>query len=251
MEIIRKCCLEGARSAEGTAVVIDVFRAFTCAPLFFHFGAGRLILEPDPEKARALKHENPGWVLVGEVNEVPLKDADMGNSPTHIIEKGEAFFRGRTVVHRTTAGVTGVEAASDTADEVILGSFVMARAIAQYILRKNPLKLTLVAMGNRAKRPAPEDEACADYLSHLLMGTPFDWVRTLRKVVSQESAQKFLQGKKVYLPREDPLFCLQRDVFDWVLAARKTDRFLEAKAVQRADRPESLHNCPAHDKFTP
>jgi 2-phosphosulfolactate phosphatase len=233
MEIIRKCCLDGARSAEGTAVIIDVFRAFTCAPLFFHFGASRLILEPDPEKARAWKHENPGWVLVGEVNEVPLKDADIGNSPAHIMQKGEAFFRGRTVVHRTTAGVTGVEAASDTADEVILGSFVTARAIARYILRRNPPKVTLVAMGNRAQWPAPEDEACADYLEHLLVGASFDWVRTLRTVMFQVSAQKFLRGEKVYLPREDPLVCLQRDVFDWVLAAARTNRVLEAKPVNR------------------
>jgi len=231
MEIIRKSCLDGARSAEGTVVVIDVFRAFTCAPLFFHFGAARLIMEPDSERARTLKHENPEWVLVGEVNEVPLKDADMGNSPTHIIQKGETFFRGRTVVHRTTAGVTGVEAAAGTADEVILGSFTMARAISEYVLGKNPAKVTLVAMGNRARWPAPEDEACADYLEYLLVGTPFDWVRTLRKVTFQETAQKFLEGKKGYLPREDPLFCLQRDVFDWVLTAGKTNGFLEAKTV--------------------
>ncbi len=249
MEVIRKCCLDGARAAEGTVVIIDVFRAFTCAPLFFHFGAGRLILEPDPDKAGALKHENPEWVLVGEVNEVPLKDADMGNSPTHIIQKGEAFFRGRTVIHRTTAGVTGIDAASDRADEVILGSFVMARAISRYILERKPEKVTLVPMGHRGQKASPEDEACADYLEHLLTGGPFDWVQSLRTVTFHESAQKFLQGKKGYLPREDPLFCLQRDVFDGVLVAGKADRFLEAKVVHMADRTEDLHNAPARDRF--
>ncbi|RLJ03648.1 MAG: hypothetical protein DRP14_04795, partial [Candidatus Aenigmatarchaeota archaeon] len=73
MKIIRKSCAEGAREAEGLAVVIDVFRAFTCEPLFFHFGAKRVVLEADPDKALELKRENPEFILAGEVNEVPLE----------------------------------------------------------------------------------------------------------------------------------------------------------------------------------
>ena len=55
MKIIRTSCARGAREARGTAVVIDVFRAFSCEPLFFHFGAGGVILEADPAKALAAK----------------------------------------------------------------------------------------------------------------------------------------------------------------------------------------------------
>jgi len=39
MKIIRESLLEGAKRAQGTAIIIDVFRAFTVTPLFFHFGA--------------------------------------------------------------------------------------------------------------------------------------------------------------------------------------------------------------------
>lgn len=232
MQIVRKSCGNGARNARGSVVVIDVFRAFTCAPLFFYFGAGRVILEADPDRARRMKHEHPEWILVGEIDGVPLEDADLGNSPTHIIQEGRNFFRGRTVVHRTTSGVTGVVAASKTADEVILGSFAMAKAISRYILKKKPHTVTLVAMGDRAEIPAPEDEACADYLEHLLSGKSFDAVRVLQEVVFQETAQKFVQGTKAYLPREDPIFCLQRDLFDFVLAAERVAGVLEVTQVQ-------------------
>ena len=205
------------------AVVIDVFRAFSCEPLFFHFGAAKVILEADPSRASALKRKHPDLVLVGEVNEVPIEGADLGNSPSEIILKGEHLFRNKTIIHRTTAGVTGALAALDRADEVILASFMTAKAVATYIKEKNPPLVTLVAMGDRAEQKAPEDEACADYLEHLLTGRPYDPVSTLKGIVFQPTAQKFIAGSKPYLPREDPLFCLQRDLFDFVLLARRKE----------------------------
>ena len=221
MKVIRKSCAEGAQEAEGLTVIIDVFRAFSCAPLFFHFSAGRVIMEADPEKALGLKRENPNFILVGEVDEVPIEGGELGNSPSHIILKGEPFFKDKTVIHRTTAGVTGVASALVKSDQVILGSFVMAKAIAGYIKSKRPDQVTLVAMGERALKKAPEDEACADYLESLLTGRDYDPIKAFKEIVFHSSAQKFIQGTKDYLPREDPIFCLQRDLFDFVLLARK------------------------------
>ncbi len=234
MKIIRKSLARGAEEARGLAVVIDVFRAFSCQPLFFHLGAQRVIPIPEPERARKIKEQNPEFILVGEVNEAPLEGADMGNSPSQAILKGEGFFKGRTVVHRTTAGVTGAVAAAKNADQVVLGSFVTARAIARYIKDYAPREVTLVAMGDRAREKCPEDEACADYLEHLLSGGPYDPVRAFKEVVFQRTAQKFIQGRKTYLPREDPLFCLQRDVFDFVLVLDQTGEELQ---VLRMDMP--------------
>jgi 2-phosphosulfolactate phosphatase len=228
MKIIRKHCAEGAREALGLTVIIDVFRAFTCEPLFFHFHAREVLLEADPEKATAMKKARPDLVLVGELNEVPIEGADLGNSPTEIVRLGEDYFRGKTVVHRTTAGVTGVAAALDQADEVILGSFVMAAAVCRHIKAGNPPLVTLVAMGDRARNKAPEDEACADYLEHLLSGRPYDPVGAIKEVLFQPTAQKFIKGDKPYLPREDPVFCLQRDLFDFVLIAEKSDNQIRA-----------------------
>jgi len=235
MKVLRKSCAQGAKEAEGLAVIVDVFRAFSCAPLFFHFGAGRVIMEADPERAIALKRDNPGFVLVGEVNEVPIEGADLGNSPSRIIQKGAPYFRERTVIHRTTAGITGATAAFKKAEEVVLGSFVTARATTAYIQEKRPERVTLVAMGDRAERPAPEDEACADYLEHLLTGKPYDPVQTFLDVVFQPTAQKFIAGEREYLPREDPIFCLQRDLFDLVLTVSPVGGRLEVSAHRCAE----------------
>jgi 2-phosphosulfolactate phosphatase len=221
MEILRTCCAQGAKEASGVAVIIDVFRAFSCEPLLFHFGARKIILESDPTKATALKRTYPEYLLVGEVNEVPIEGADLGNSPSEIVLKGETYFKDKIVVHRTTAGVTGATAALAKAQEVLLTSFLTARAVAGYIMKKNPLRVTLVAMGERASKPAPEDEACADYLEHLLTGKAYDPVQTLKNILFQPTAQKFIRGTKAYLPREDPVFCLQRNLFDFVLTVRR------------------------------
>jgi 2-phosphosulfolactate phosphatase len=231
LKIVRKSCAQGAREAYGVAVIIDVFRAFSCEPLFFHFGVGKVILEADPQKAMLTKKEHPEFILVGESNEVPLENADLGNSPSEIVLKGEEWFKGKTVVHSTTAGVTGAATALETAEEVILASFLTAKAVAGYILGKKPDLVTLVAMGERGLREAPEDEACADYLEHLLTGKRYDAVRSLQRVVFHPSAQKFLLRTQDYLPREDPIFCLQRDLFDFVLVVKSEGGRLE---VQRA-----------------
>jgi 2-phosphosulfolactate phosphatase len=227
MEIIRKSCARGAEEAEGLTIIIDVFRAFSCAPLFFHFGAKRVILNADPEKALGLKRKNPQFILVGEINEVPIEGADLGNSPSQIIKKGKSYFKDKTVIHRTTAGVTGVSSAYDKADEIILGSFVMAKAVAAYIKKKNPDRVTLVAMGERAQRKSPEDETCADYLEYLLAGRPYDPAKAFKDIVFQQTAQKFIQGTKKHLPKEDPVFCLQRDLFHFVLTVKKLGDQLE------------------------
>jgi 2-phosphosulfolactate phosphatase len=221
MKIERKSLAEGAKEARGLVVIIDVFRAFSCAPLFFHFGVKKVILEADPAQAIRLKGQNPEFILVGEANEVPIEGADLGNSPSEVVLKGQAYFKDKVVVHRTTSGVTGAKAALEKADEVLLGSFPMAMAIAKYIKRAKPDLVTLVAMGDRATKKAPEDEACADYLEHLLVGKTYDPVNTLKEVLFQPTAQKFILGKKDYLPREDPIFCLQRDLFDFVLGVKK------------------------------
>jgi len=231
MKLERKSLAEGAREARGLVVVIDVFRAFSCAPLFFHFGVKKVILEADPAKAIRLKDQHPEFILVGEVNEVPIEGADLGNSPSEIALKGQAYFKDKIVVHRTTAGVTGASAALEKADEVLLGSFLMARATAKYIKRTKPDLVTLVAMGDRAKRKAPEDEACADYLEHLLVGKTYDPINTLKQVLFQPTAQKFILGKKEYLPREDPIFCLQRDLFDFVLGVKREDDFMVVSKI--------------------
>lgn len=236
MKVIRRSCIQGAREAAGISVVIDVFRAFTCEPLFFHFGAKKLILEPEPLKAVRRKREHPEFILAGEVDEIPIEGGDLGNSPAEIILKGRDFFQGRVVIHRTTAGVPGAISALERADEVLLGGFTTAKAAAAYIRYRNPEIVTLVGMGSRGQVKSPEDEACADYLEHLLTGSRYDAVRALGEILFHPCAQKFLTGEKAYLPREDPALCLQLDIFDFALVARKQKGQFIAVPISSPDR---------------
>ncbi len=228
MKIIRLSLSEGAHAARGTAVIIDVFRAFTCEPLMYHYGAGKVCLEGGIDRCLKMRGDA---ILVGEHNEVPIDGFDLTNSPRMIMERGRAFFEGRTVIHRTTSGVTGALAAMEHADEVLLASYANARATAAYITRKNPATVSIVGMGIRSMANAPEDDFCGDYIEHLLSGRPYDHIEAVRTILAHETAQKFIRGDKEYLPREDPAICLQRDLFSFALRAERGGDFVEARKL--------------------
>jgi 2-phosphosulfolactate phosphatase len=234
MKVVRKSLIQGAKRAQGVAVIIDVFRAFTVTPLFFHYGAQGVIFVGKPEEAFSLQQGQPDLVLAGEVEERLIPGFDLGNSPSELIQKPDGFLDGRTVVQRTSAGVIGVLSALDSAETVILGSYVMARAISRYILSQDPLPkiVTIVAMGSRGVTRAPEDEGCADYIEHLITGSPYDHIQSLKNIAFYETAQKFIRGDREYLPREDPLICLQRNLFDFVLKAARENGVV---SIRRGD----------------
>ena len=237
MRIIRESLFEGAKKAQGVTIVIDVFRAFTSTPLFFHFGARKVLFVHNPDEAFSLKSRNGDMLLAGEFDDRLIPGFDLGNSPSEIASKPPEFFRGKVVVQRTTAGVIGVLSALDSAKIVILGSYVMAGAISRYTLSQDPLPevVTIVATGNYGIAKTPEDEGCADYLEHLLVGSRYDHLEAVKGIVFNESAQKFIRGDKDYFPREDPLFCLQRDLFDFVLVANKEKGLVTVTKKKCAD----------------
>ena len=234
--ILRKSLLVGARQAEGVAIVIDVLRAFTCAALMMHLGVEKIILLAEPDAVLDFKRKK-GYLAVGEVDGIKVPGFDLGNSPASILAAGQGLFVGRTVAQRTSAGVTGAVAAARRSEAVILGSYVTAGAIARYIqkLEPQPYVVSLVAMGSAGTEITPDDEACADYIEHLLIGRPYDYVAALQRVVEHECTQKFLRADQPHYPPEDPLYCLQRDLFDFVLVATLEDGQLVAR---RLDVPE-------------
>jgi 2-phosphosulfolactate phosphatase len=231
MEIRRLSMAEGARAAEGLGVVIDVFRAFTCEPLMFHCGARRIILEGDPKRCLAWRRTEPDAVLVGEIDERPIEGFDLTNSPSLILARGRALFAGRSVVHRTTSGVTGALTALERCDEVLLASFLIAGATADYIRQRQPDVVSIVAMGVRSQARAPEDEACGDCIESLLGGRAYDHVAALTAILADETAQRFLRNDRDYLPPADPALCLQRDLFDFALRAERHGDHVKAVQV--------------------
>jgi 2-phosphosulfolactate phosphatase len=90
MRVTCDSLLAGAKAARGTAVVVDVFRAFTCTPLLFYKGIERSILVATPEEALALKQRNGDLLLSGEVTGFPIEGFGLENSPSQILKKDPA-----------------------------------------------------------------------------------------------------------------------------------------------------------------
>lgn len=223
MEVTHTRLLEGAQTARGVAVIIDVFRAFTCAPLLFSFGIQKSILVSTPQEAFVLKEKNRELVLIGEVGGIPIDGFDLGNSPSEILKKGTAFFDGKTVVQRTSSGVQGVLTALDVADEVLPASYALAKSTARYILSKQPPRVSLVSMGVALKDIAPEDEWCGRYIAHLLGVNDYNHNEALKEILYNQTTQKFFDPAKPHFPPEDPIMCLQLDSHDFALRATRDD----------------------------
>ncbi|MCP5426154.1 MAG: 2-phosphosulfolactate phosphatase [Gammaproteobacteria bacterium] len=229
MHIQRLSLREGAEAARGTTVIIDVYRAFTCEPLMYYLGASQVLLESHIDRCLTFRGQH---LLVGEENELPIEGFDLTNSPSLILAKGRDFFAGRTVLHRTTSGVTGTLIAHTHSDEVLLASFANAAATAYYIRQRHPELVSIVAMGTRSEKPSPEDEWCGAYIESLLCGKPYDHIEAMQEILTNETAQKFLRGDKPYLPREDAALCIQRDLFDFALRAEPHNGLLLARKVK-------------------
>jgi 2-phosphosulfolactate phosphatase len=232
MRVERKSLLAGAQEAQGIAIVIDVLRAFSCSALMFYYGVRDLALVRTPEEALAFRERDPDYLVAGEVKGVRVEGFDIGNSPADIVSKGESFFRGRRVAVRSSAGTQGVLAAAAHADQVILGSFMTASAIARYIkdvslndalVHGHDTVVSIVAMGFEGVRPSVEDERCGDYLEHLLTGAPYDHLNAMWECLNDPEIAASLRGEHHYRPKEDIALALQRDLFDFVTVGRLED----------------------------
>ena len=232
MEVTHSRLLEGAQAARGLAVIIDVFRAFTCAPLLFSLGIQKSILVSTPEEAFDLREKNSKLVLIGEVGGIPIEGFDLGNSPSEILKKGAAFFDGKTVVQRTSSGVQGVLTALDVADEVLPASYALAKSTARYILLRKPSRVSIVSMGWALKQIAPEDEWCGRYIAHLLGVNDYNHNEALEEILYNQTTQKFFDPDKKHFPPEDPILCLQLNAHNFVL---KADRDADGVVIKKID----------------
>lgn len=221
MHVVISRLQKGAWEARGAAVIVDVYRAFSCTVLFFSLGAESVILMGSPEQAFAYRQKHPTTLLAGELDGIPIAGFDLPNSPSWILKQPSGYFKGRRVVQRTSSGVQGALLALERAERVFLASYLNARATAQAVRALSPETVHIVAMGRQMKEPSPEDEWCAWYLKHLLGEGEYNHLEALREILWSPETQKFLKGDKSYYPAEDPLLCLQLDLSGLALVAAK------------------------------
>jgi len=214
--------VEGARGATGHAVIVDVFRAFTTAAFCVAAGAREIVLVADHERALAMKREDPGLFLTGEIGGRPIPGFDAGNSPSEI---DGLDLSGRRVVQRSSSGTQGVVAAT-RAQAILLGSFVTAAATARYLL-DHAKEVTFVAMGDGGTEPNQEDPVCAAYLSSLLGGAPLD-VRAAIAALPQWRNERWPD----WFPRRDAELAVEIDRFDFALPVTREHGLLIARPAR-------------------
>ncbi len=224
MHIRRVSLLDGARTARGLAVVLDIFRATTHIAVLLARGAEAVLPVETVPEAHAWKRMHPDWLLAGERGGLPPEGFDFGNSP---YAASRADVAGRTVILTTSAGTRGVLAAAASAETVLAGAFVNASAVLHAIRQRTPEEVTLIAIGVRGEIPAPEDEAAASWYVAELTGESLDRDRLLASLGEHPEGRKFLDpASPVYAP-EDFHLSLRVDAVDVVPVLRE-DRFVRA-----------------------
>ena len=219
MEIKILHMVEGAKKATGTTVVIDVFRAFSVEAYCLFMGAEKIIPVGDVKLAYELKEKNPDYILVGERHGKILPGFDCGNSPSEIVKLD---LKGKTVIHTTSAGTQGIVNA-DGADEIIGGSLLCAKAIANYIKETDKKDISLVCMGLEAVSQTEEDNLCANYIKSLLLECETDLQSEIENLKTTSGAKFFDKAQNDVFPEADFHMCVECDKFDFIVKLEKSE----------------------------
>lgn len=219
MEIRMGSLLLGAQEARGTAIIIDVFRAFTTAAVAFSRGAEKIVLVAEVDEALALRDQGVGEMCIGEVGGKRPDGFDLGNSP---FEMSTADVEGKVLVQSTRAGTVGVAAARN-ADRIYAGSLVIAEATTKAVAAHSPGLTSIVAMGAEGKVRADEDEQCALYMRNLLQGRSPDpdGVRSL--VLAGAESQKYGDPERPHFHAMDREIALRIDSFPFAIRVARED----------------------------
>ena len=206
--------IDGAKQAEGLTVIIDVFRAFSLECYLYDMGVKEIRPVKTIDEAFLLRSCIPDSILVGERGGKKCDGFDYGNSPSTVLKERVA---GKTIIHTTSAGTQGVVNAVG-ASEIITGSLVNAKAVAEYIKAKNPEIVSLVCMGNGGVRPAAEDELCAEYIKSILEDKEFPNFEKRVSDLQYKGGEHFFDPlRQEIFPEADFWMCIKYDLFPFIV----------------------------------
>ena len=228
MEIRLGSLRRDALEAEGTVIIIDVFRAFTTAAIAFDHGAKDITLVAEVQEALELQREGIGDIMMGEVDGKRPDGFDYGNSPHEIFH---ADVIGKSIIQSTRAGTVGVAAATQ-ADTIYLGSFAVAQATVDSILRENPPLVSIIAMGDQGMNRADEDEHCGIYLRNVLEGRQPGFNAVKELIMAGGATQKFFDKNQPQFHPEDVTLALEADRYDFAMKISREDGLLVARKHQ-------------------
>jgi 2-phosphosulfolactate phosphatase len=225
MEIQIGSLLRGAQEAEGTTIVIDVFRAFTTGAVAFSRGAEKIVLVAEVAEALTLKSQGVGQMCIGEVAGMRPDGFDLGNSP---YDMSQADVEGKTLIQSTRAGTVGMTTVTK-ADQLYAGSFVIASATVEAIKRRNPELVTIVAMGAGGANRTDEDEQCALFLRNSLQGREPDHDSVRSLVLSGSESQKYDDPSQPHFKPQDKEIALRINAFPFAIKVNREEGLLVAR----------------------
>ena len=213
--------IEGAKKAKGLTVIIDVFRAFSLECYLYDMGVKEIRPVGTIEEAFRRREDLNDAVLVGERHGKKCEGFDYGNSPSSIQVEN---VRDKIIIHTTSAGTQGIVNANG-ASEIITGSLVNAKAVAEYIMRQQPQTVSLVCMGNGGIRPAAEDELCAEYIKSILEGHELqDFEQRVAKLRYHGGEHFFDENRQDIYPQEDFWMCTEYNRFSFIIRVDKDEK---------------------------
>jgi 2-phosphosulfolactate phosphatase len=227
VEVIHATGIEGARSARGLAVVIDVLRSFTVSAYALAGGARECRLVTTTDEARALAGRIPGALICAEENGLPVEGIAISNSPTKI---RNTHLTDQILIQRSSAG-TPVAAAVRAGVDIFAASLVVASATVQACLLRQPSVLTLIASADH-----PEDHACACYMEAIIHGAQPDIEPLLKPLKDSERYAHLITGAWPGFPPTDLELALHPDRFDFAMPVTREAGYLR---LTRADQPRS------------
>ena len=212
--------IEGAKQARGLTVIIDVFRAFSLECYLYDMDVKQIRPVGTIEEAFSLRSRLQNSILIGERHGKKCDGFDYGNSPSSIIKKDVS---GKTIIHTTSAGTQGIVNAVH-AGEIITGSLVNAKAVAEYIIARKPQEVSLVCMGTGGLKPAPEDELCAEYIKSIIEGREFiDFEQKVNGLKNNGGEHFFDTSRQDIFPEADFYMCIKYNKFPFVITIKKDE----------------------------
>ncbi|MDP3702197.1 MAG: 2-phosphosulfolactate phosphatase [Hylemonella sp.] len=195
-------------------IVIDVIRAFTVAHLAFVRGTREILLVNSVEEAMALKAQQPGYLLAGEIRGLPIPGFDLDNSPYRV---SLAELQGRTLVQKTTHGVTATLAALD-ARYVLVTGFSNASSTARFarglVEGTGFRRINVIASHGQDD----DDLACAELIRDRILNIgAVDPDSVIERIRASRPAAKFLTGQPNGFEPRDLDFCVRAYDSDFVM----------------------------------
>lgn len=205
---------EGALAAKGIVVVVDVFRAASCASVALARGAEKILPVKTTEEAFDLKKMYPDTIIMGEEGGVMVEGFDLGNSPSDLEQYD---VKNKVVIQRTSAGTKGLVLASQRlgqeVSKVYFGAFTTISALAKLLLNNRYEKISIVAMDG----PDTEDSYYADCLKSLLEGKVIDRNTIIKYLQIHKKSAHFFDKTRLSHPEEDFYICTDVDRYNFVV----------------------------------